>query len=128
MTGYENGKIGEGYAKNFLEHIYDKVIFLDNIIDFECIKNDRYKDVIEYTYYEIKTCQKAVVEDNNLVSGRFKLHKDQDTYLKNVEGFYMFIILNNKKLMSLNIVKAKKLIFLTDTKSIKINTVLEVNK
>ena len=99
----DNGVIGEETAEELLRQIYTikAVERVNELIDF----------VVQGTWVEVKSCQKAIV-DRSVRSGwrkgRFVLDINQHNALQNKDGYYFFIVLEDGTLYRSRMVKASQ--------------------
>lgn len=101
-----NGLNGEKVFMNFFSNKEYQLKQINDIVDF----------VLRGQYIEVKTCQYYINDFthlNVLRRGRFTLNKEQHDFLLSKNGYYYFILMADKILMSSKFVKAKDIEFKT---------------
>ena len=100
-----NGNFGETVAPQLIESYFGKLTYVNDIYDFVSESG---------VYIEIKTCLELIKSGNPkypLRFGRFTLDLAQDTFLKNRNGYYVFIVKRDDKVIFCKIIPALKITF-----------------
>lgn len=82
----ENGDKAEALAQDFLKHLYENVIYTNDIFDFIIHNN---------IPIEVKSCNYKIFSADRVCKwrfGRFCLDREQHQKLIEENGFYLFIV------------------------------------
>jgi len=112
----ENGQYFENAMFNYLTILYSDVKYINKEVDL----------LVKDKYIEIKSCQEWQIDNSSTTKkrhGRFVLDKQQHVKLLKNEGYYLFIVHNEKKIIFMKMLPAfainfKRLITWTTVKKI----------